>query len=110
MDDRDISDIPGEEHDRSGWGGLSSLPLLARPPNNFPNPFLLWRYEEEVTLRTTAENEFVRIKQVSQSACGPAAWDSGSPRGMRSSLCQFISSYLIPPMEGHFPPHTLGGP
>ena len=45
----------------------------------------LWRYEEEVTLRTTAENELVKIKQV-RSACGIVAWESGSPQGISMPL------------------------
>lgn len=43
---------------RASW---SSLELLRRGPV-FPIPL---RYEEEVALRATAENEFVALKKVS---------------------------------------------
>ena len=57
-----------------------SFPLLAK--SLVSNYLPLWRYEEEVALKTTAENEFVKIKQVSRSAWGIVAWESGSPQGI----------------------------
>lgn len=61
-----------------------SFPLLAK--SLVSNSLPLWRYEEEVALKTTAENEFVKIKQVSRSAWGIVAWESGSPQGIGMPL------------------------
>lgn len=69
--------------DVMGWVE-PSFPLLAK--SLVSHYLTLWRYEEEVTLRTTAENELVKIKQVSRSACGIVAWESGSPQGISMPL------------------------
>lgn len=85
MGERDVSDISVDVMGQVG-------PSLSITSCTFVSNYLpLWRYEEEIAWKTTAENEFVKTA-VSSVCCGIVAWESGKPQ---ASVCSCSVNKLI---------------